>query len=485
MSATNLHPAKQFVLDFVDRNRGALAKLSDSIFYFAELGMQEHRTIGLMMSLLEENGFTIERGISGFETAAMATWGSGAPVIAIHTEYDANPSNSQRSGVAERAEIVPGAPGHCEGHNVNAAVMVTAAIAIKRAMEAHKLKGTIKVFGAPAEEQLLSRPYFVRDGFFDDVDVAFHDHISDQLKTDYGLIQSAAISADFKFTGESAHAAVAPWKGRDALDAVVLMDVGMAQYREHFQPGMTAHRVITDGGEQPNVIPAHAAVWWYFRHPDAAGARRLFERGCEIAKGAALMASCELKIDVRAAVWPVRANEVMAKVVQSNIELVGMPSWTEEEQEFARQLQRKAGVAEKGLQPAFSRLTGPAKQIAASNDSGDVSWAVPMARVWFPSNIPNITFHHWAAGAALATPIAHKGGEAGAKVLAASVLDFLIEPERAIAAKQSFKEELGGVTYEPLLPAEQRPPAELNQAVMDSFRALMEPHYIKERPVFA
>jgi aminobenzoyl-glutamate utilization protein B len=440
MSARKIHPAKQAALDFVERNRGALATLSDSVFYFGELGMQEHRTSELMSGLLEEHGFRVERGISGFPTAFLATYGAGEPVIAIHTEYDAAPANSQRPGVAEKAEIVPGAPGHCEGHNVNAAVMVTAAIAIRREMERHGLRGTLKVFGAPAEEQLLSRPYFVRDGYFSDVGVAFHDHIYDEFKTDYGLMQAAMISAAFNFKGEAAHAAMSPWKGRDALDAAVLMDLGMAQYREHFQPGMTAHRVITDGGDQPNVIPSRTRIWWYFRHPNAEGSRALFEQAKRIAQGAALMSNCEVDVDVLAAVWPVRGNRTIAEVIQSNIEAIGMPQWTEDEQAFARSVQRKAGVRDTGLRPAATPLTGPSQQIAASNDSGDVSWAVPMARVWFPSNIPNVAYHHWTAGAALATSIAHKGGWAGAKALATSVLDFFADPSLVDEARRSFRE---------------------------------------------
>lgn len=484
MNAVLNSPEKRFALDFVERNRQALACLSDSIFYFGELGMQEHRTAGLMSELLEGHGFSVQRGVSGFPTAFVASYGSGSPVIAIHTEYDANPSNSQKPGVAERAEIVPGAPGHCEGHNVNGAVLVSAALALRYAMERFKLRGTLRVFGAPAEEQLLSRPYFVRDGLFDDVDIAFHDHVFDEFKSDYGLMQSAMVSAGFTFLGESAHAAMAPWKGRDALDAVVLMDMGFAQYREHMRPTMTAHRVITHGGEQPNVIPARASVWWYFRDPTAKGARRLFEQAQRIAQGAAMMANCELQVDVRAAVWPVRGNQTMAEVIQRNVEAIGMPEWTRDEDDLARALQRQAGVREDGLRRAATPLTGPSVQIAASNDCGDVSWKVPMARVWFPANVPNLVYHHWTAGAALATSIAHKGGLVGAKALAASVIDFLKDPARVDEAKEVFRREIGDARYRPLLPEGQRPPPDLNAATMQKYRPLMEPHYIRERPVF-
>jgi aminobenzoyl-glutamate utilization protein B len=223
----NLGPEKAFCFDYLERNAGAIATLNDSIFYFAELGMQELETSKLMCELLEEGGFRVERGISGFASGFCATCGSGEPVVAIHTEYDANPDNSQASGVAEQRPIVEGAPGHCEGHNTNGAVLVAAALAVKAALDKFGLDGTLKVFGAPAEEQLISRPYYVRDGWFDDVDVAFADHIGSGFSVGYGLIQSALISATFTFHGETAHAGVAPWKGRDALDGVVLMDMGL------------------------------------------------------------------------------------------------------------------------------------------------------------------------------------------------------------------------------------------------------------------
>ncbi len=315
--------------------------------------------------------------------------------------------------------------------------------------------------------------------------MAFHDHIYDEFKTDYGLMQSAMVSAAFNFTGEAAHAAMSPWKARDALDAVVLMDMGMAQYREHFQPGMTAHRVITNGGDQPNVIPSRTSIWWYFRHPTAEGADVLFTQAKKIAQGAALMTNCEVAVDVLAAVWPVRGNRTMAEVIAANIEAIGMPAWTDAEQDFARALQRNAGARDIGLRPSHTPLTGPSKQIAASNDSGDVSWAVPMARVWFPSNVPNLAYHHWSAGAALATSIAHKGGWAGAKALAASVVDFLLDPSLVDASRRSFQDELGGAKYRPLLPDSQRPPLDLNRATMEKYRAQMEANYVRETPVFA
>jgi aminobenzoyl-glutamate utilization protein B len=481
---TNLGRSQSFVCDYADSNIQAVASLCDSIFYFGELGMQEFETAKLMCDLLEQGGFKVQRGIAGFPTGFCATYGSGRPVIAVHTEYDSNPDNSQAAGVAEPKPVVEGAPGHCEGHNVNAAVLVAGALAAARAIDAFGLKGTIKVFGAPAEEQLVSRPYYVRDGWFDDVDIAFHDHLGAEFAAPYGLLQSALISATFTFTGETAHAGVAPWKGRDALDAVVLMDMGVAQYREHMLPTMRAHRVITNGGDQPNVVPRKASIWWYFRDFTAEGTRSLFDQAKKIAEGAALMTRTSVEVDVMAAVWPTRGNRTLAQAVQRNIELVGVPEWSSEEDALARALQARAKVKVEGLRREVVPDRGPGIQRTSCSDSGDVSWKVPMVKFYYPANIPNIDFHHWAAGVAIATSIAHKGAVAGAKVLALSVVDFLEHPERVEEAKATFREELGGVEYKSLLPPDQKPPVDLNRATMEKFRAEMAKHYIKTPPRF-
>lgn len=484
MTGNNAAGPKADLLAYLDANAGALACLSDSLFYFGEPGLQEFESASLMTRLLEEAGFTVERGISGFETGFMAIYGEGRPVLALHAEYDGLPNNSQRPGVTEKQAIVDGAPGHCEGHNANAAVMVASAIALRRIMEAHGLAGTLKVFGAPAEELVLARPYFVRDGYFDDVDLAFHNHIGGDLSTEYGQVQIACVSADFTFHGETAHAGLSPWQGRDALDAVVLMDTGMAQFREHMEPMMRAHRVVTHGGAQPNVIPEKASIWWNFRHPDAAGASELFEHAKKIAEGAALMTKTRVDVNVRSAVWPVRCNRIIAEAMQANIETVGLPDWTPDEQGFARDVQRKADVETVGLREMLRPLSGPGPMIAASNDCGDISWKVPMGRVWFPGNIPGAHFHHWSAGVALTSGIAHKGALAGAKVLAASVLDFLKDSARIDEAKRVFREEVDGVDYAPLLPMDQQPDLSVNSELMATYRPRMREHYLKELPRF-
>lgn len=485
MAGADLEKYKTAAFACIERNAGAIALVGDSIFYFGELGNQEYQSAALMSGLLEKEGFEVTRGLSGFPTAFLATHGSGKPVVALHTEFDGNPDNSQRPGVCEPAPIVEGAPGHCEGHNVNAAVMIGAAIALRRVMEEHKLPGTLKVFGAPAEEQLLSRPYFVRDGLFDDADIALHPHIGADLRVGHGLMQSALVSATFTFHGESAHAGTAPWNARDALDAVMLMDAGLNQFREHLKPTARLHRVIVEGGHQPNVIPKRAKIWWYFRDSSAQGAQILFDQAKRIAEGAALMTNTEAEHNVLSAVWPTRGNRTVAEVVRGNIETVGLPPWSKEENALAVALQKKVGVAAGGLTKELSPYEGKVQQRASANDGGDVSWKVPMVKFYFPGNIPNIGYHHWAAGVALATSIAHKGAVAGAKVLAASALDFLTRPELVDEAWTTFADELGDTTYKSLLPAGQDPPADLNRTLMEAFRPAMAEHYLTAKPEFS
>lgn len=482
------HPgaAKSAVFKFLERNAPTLAALSDTIFYFAEPSLEEHESAALMCGILEREGFEVQRGISGFPTAFMAVFGEGSPVIALHAEYDACPQNSQVPGVFERQEMVEGAPGHCEGHNGNAAVMIAAAVALKHAMAQGRIKGTLKVFGAPAEELTLSRPYFVRDGYFDDVDVAFHNHIGTDFSTEHGLAQISALSADFVFTGASAHAGISPWEGRDALDAVVLMDAGIAQYREHMKPQMRAHRAITCGGEQPNVIPNRAVAWWCFRDPSANGVRTMFERASRIARGAAMMTDTDVAIELRSAVWPVRCNSTLAGLLQDNIELVGMPNWSHDEMAFARRLQKAIGKPETGLSERVTPLDGPKPEpLAASNDCGDVSWKVPMGRVWWPGTVPGTVFHHWSGGVPLTTSIAHRGALAGAKAMAGAVIDCLEDPSLVEAARASFADEVGDVEYEPLVPDDFRPAIDTHRSLMARYRPLQKPFHLDQQIAFS
>ncbi len=476
-TAVTLPPAKATAFAAIDRNADSIGRVGDAIFSYAELGMQEFETTALCVRLLKEMGYTVETGLSGMPTAIMATYGSGTPVIAFHAEYDALPNSSQTPGVTERLEVVKGAPGHAEGHNANAAVWIGAAFAVKQAMDAHHLAGTVKLVSAPAEEQGNSRPLFVRDGYFKGVDVAFHAHVGSDLSTSYGPRQYAMMSVEYEFFGNAAHASVSPWTGASAVDAVKVMDLGWDVLREHLPPTQRSHSVIVHGGAQPNVVPDYAKIWYYFRESTYEGTRNLYDKAKRVADGAALMTGTRVQETIVAASWPTRDNRTVAEVIQANIDLVGAPAWTADEQALARGIQKAFGSKEAGLAGKTGTLRA-AVQSTSSNDSGDITWIVPHGRVTFPANIPGVQSHHWTAAIAEATSIAHKGEVAGAKVVAGSIVDLLTRPALVAKAKETFQQEVAGSTYRPLVTPETKADLQMNVEEMAKYRPLMKPHYL-------
>jgi len=309
-------------------------QMVDSIFSFAELGFQEVETNRYLIDILKKNGFTVQEGIAGIPTAFMATWGSGKPVIALGSDIDCIPQASQKPGVAYHDPMIEGAPGHGEGHNSGQAVNITAAIAVKKLMEREKLPGTIRIWPGTAEELVGTKAYFVRAGFFKDVDVALFTHVSNDFGVSWGDREGTGlVSVEFTFTGETAHSAGAPWRGRSALDAVELMNIGWNYRREHLPLEHRSHYVITNGGDQPNVVPRNASVWYYFRHTTAAQIKSLWGIGESIAKGAAMMTNTELQpMRVLGTAWPQHFNKVVAETTWTNIKKVGMPEWSDADQ---------------------------------------------------------------------------------------------------------------------------------------------------------
>lgn len=449
----------------------------------AEIAMQEWETSKLVANALKDMGFTVETGISGFPTAVLGTYGTGKPVIAVHTEYDALPGGSQLAGVTERKPVVQGAPGHAEGHNCGPAVALGALFAMKEAMDKYNLQGTLKFFGVPAEELVLPRPFFVRDGYFDDVDAAFHCHLGQDLSTTWGIRNYGNVNVEFEFFGQSAHASTSPWTGHSAVDAAKLMDIGWDVLREHLPPTQRSHSVFMNAGVVPNMVPEYARIWFVFRDATNEGVRNLFEKAKNVAAGAALMTGCTWKAIVKAAPSAARDNQRLAEIVQANIDLVGMPQWTNEDVELAKAIQRATGVSEVGLiekPPALKQ----AVQGTSSNDSGDITWLVPHARLTFPSNVPGVPFHHWCAGIAPASSIGHKGIMVGAKVLAGTIYDLLSNPELMKEVRASFAEEMKGIEFKSLLPEDAEPPVGLNEQVMNRFRPHLEKHYLNKEVKF-
>ena len=453
----------------------------DMVFSFAELGFQETETSKYLTAILEAEGFKIERGIAGMPTAWMATWGSGKPVIALGSDIDCIPQASQKPGVAYHAPIIEGAPGHGEGHNSGQPLNITAAIAVKQLMQRSKLPGTIKLWPGVAEEQLGGKAHLVRAGFFKDVDVCLFSHVGSNLQVTSGPDRNnGLISVEYSFRGETSHSAGAPWRGRSALDAVELMNIGWNFRREHLRLQHRSHYVITDGGDQPNVVPGTASVWYFFREQDYDHLKTLHEIGNTMAQAASQMTNTSVTSRVLGSAWPKHANKPVAAAMAENIKAVGLPTWSDADQQLAKALQRELKSAPSGLPVAVRGLREiPASEAsAASDDIGDIAWNVPTVVLNYPANIPNVTGHHWASAVAMATPIAHKGTTAGAKVMAMTLVDLLTKPELRQQAWTYFKDvQTKSVKYRPLIAPEDKPAIWLNRKIMAEHREPMRKFY--------
>jgi aminobenzoyl-glutamate utilization protein B len=483
---TRLDTLKKEAAADVEARSAFTQQMVDSIFSFSELGFEEVETQRYVTSILEREGFKVERGAADIPTSWVARWGSGRPVIALGTDIDGVPQTNQTPGVVTRKEIVPGGPGHGEGHNGGQAVIVTAALAVKRILEREKLPGTIVLWPGVAEELLGAKAYFVRAGVFKDVDAVLYTHVGSALATSWGDGgNSGLVSVEYTFSGESAHAAAAPWRGRSALDAVELMNVGWNFRREHLRLAQRSHYVITNGGDQPNVVPPTASVWYYFRENDYDRIKEMWELGDTMSKGAAMMTATSVESRVLGSAWPGHGNRALAEAMHANIAVVGMPRWTDADQQFARTLQRAIGAPERGLntevnQSLFGRELIPdeQKQGGASDDIGDVMWSAPTASLIFPSNVPGVTTHHWTAAVAMATPVAHKGATQAAKVHAMTVLDLMLRPDLVKAARDYFENVQGKQRrYQPLIRPQDRPAISINKETMERFRPELRKHY--------
>jgi aminobenzoyl-glutamate utilization protein B len=474
---------KQEAAASVEAMKDVSQQMVDSVFSFAELGFQEFETHRYLVDVLKKNGFTVQEGIAGIPTAFMASWGSGKPVIALGSDIDGIPQASQKPGVAYFDPLIEGAPGHGEGHNSGVPLNITAALAVKKIMEREKLSGTIRVWPGTAEELVGTKAYFVREGYFKDVDVALFTHVANELSVAWGDREGTGlVSVEYTFKGQTAHSAGAPWRGRSALDAVELMNIAWNYRREHLPLEHRSHYVVTDGGDQPNVVPRTASVWYYFRQTTYPRIKELWEIGDTIAKGAAMMTGTELAgTRVLGSAWPQHMNKVVAETAWANIQRVGLPQWSDADQALAKAIQKELGAREQGLPAKIGEsLAGPVRDNrgGGSDDIGDVSWNVPTVTLRYPSNIPGLPGHNWANAIAMATPIAHKGVTAGAKVQAMTMIDLLLKPELVQQAWDYFRTvQTKDQKYEPLVRAQDKPAIELNRAIMEKYRPQMKKYY--------
>ena len=477
-----LYPEKKLALEWLSQPQELerFGKISDAIWSYAELGLQEHNSSKLLADTLEEAGFRVERGLAGMPTCFVASYGSGKPVVGILGEYDALPMLSQEGRNPKQKPVVAGAPGHGCGHNMQGSAAAAAAIAVKQAMDKFGFKGTIKVFGSPAEETAISRPYMVKAGLFKDVDAVIDNHADANFFSSYGVSGTGMFSTIFSFKGKTAHSGVVPWEGRSALVAVELMNHATSKLREHLFYTHRMHYVITEGGEAPNVVPDKASVWYFVRNSDDK-VEKDYEKVVNAAKAGALATGTDLvKVRVLTAIHQRYANKAAAELYQKNIELVGIPAWTEEEQAYAQALQKELGKPEDGFPTKVKEIEEPAVTFigGGSSDVGEVTLIAPTATIKFPGQVPGLINHHWSTTSCTYGSAAWKGLNAGAKAIAASAIDLMTKPEELKKLKDEFIETSRKNPYHSYLPDDAQPPLDMYDELMVKYRPLMEKHYL-------
>ena len=460
----DLSKAASTAIEDVDRRSDELKAVNHAIWEFAEVGLQEHQSSKLLISKLRDNGFDVTRGVSDMPTAFVASYGSGKPVIGILAEYDALPGMSQKAEPS-RSPVNDGDPGHACGHSGLGTGALGAALAVKAAMDRHEIKGTIRLYGTPAEETVIGKIYMLLDGQFDDLDVCLHWHPSTKTGVWAGS-SKAVVSVKFTFDGVSAHAAGNPEKGRSALDAVELMNLGVNFMREHVKEDARMHYVITDGGGAPNVVPPTATVWYFVRADKHEDVEYYFDWVKDIAKGAAQMTRTKLKVQIDTDCHELVVNDPLSELLHGNLEKVGMPTFTDADRAFARRIQQPLidefgttfpqAIADRILPLQESRT--PSK---GSTDVGDISWYVPTGGIRTTCMAAESPGHSWQNVACIGSSIGEKGTIYAAKVLAVSALDLFQQPDLVKAARADWIERMKGRKYTSLIPKGQKPPVKI------------------------
>jgi len=468
---------KDIAVDWIEKNKERIIEISDLIWEYAELGLQEYKSSKLLADELEKNGFKVERGVAGMPTAFIAEWGSGRPVIGILGEYDALAGLSQKR-VPWREPLKPGAPGHGCGHNLFAAATLGGAIALKRAMEAGKLNGTIKYFGCPAEETLIGKVYMARDGLFKGLDFAVNYHPGSMNTVSLGS-SNAMNSVKFHFFGRASHAGGSPELGRSALDAVELMDVGVNFLREHVVQDARIHYIVERGGDQPNIVPAYARSWYYIRAPERDQVEYIYNWILDIAKGAALMTRTKHKTEFITGCYNMIQNKTLALTCLKNMREIGPLKFDEEDFEFAKKIHEHISIEQKKTMLKRRKIPNWEKLVDVvldeevrdpwdegmvghgSTDVGDVSWQTPTFSFTTTCFVLGSPGHSWQNVAAAGTGIGHKGCIYAAKIIATTSLDIILNPKLLEEAWKEFREKTKGKEYKPAVPPDAKPPLNL------------------------
>jgi len=465
---------KKYAFDWIDKNKEQIIEISDKIWEFAELGLIEFKSSMLLADELEKNGFKMKRGIAEMPTAFIGTWGRGKPVVGIMGEYDALPGLSQKD-VPRQEPLESGKPGHGCGHNIYGTSGMAAAIAAKKAMEKYGIKGTIKFFGCPAEENFDGKGYMVRGGYFDGVDASISHHPSSMNAV--SLRSSLSVnSAKFHFSGKASHAGGSPEQGRSALDAVELMNIGVNYLREHVIQDARIHYIIEKGGDQPNIVPPYARSWYYVRAPERDELEPIHDWILEIAKGAAMMTRTELKVEFVAGIYNLIPNRTIAELIIKNMREIGLPKYSDEDLKFAKEINKtitpemKITQLKKSKRPGWERLVdklmddeipdpwGDGDYSHGSTDVADVSWQSPTVEFGTATWVLGTPGHSWQNVAQSKVGLGHHSLIFSSKVMAATAIDLLTKENVLNKAKEEFRQRIGNRKYESPIPPDHKPP---------------------------
>lgn len=461
------------ISQIIEQNRELLVQASDRVWELAETRFEEFQSFELLSHILEQEGFHVERGVGGIETAFIASYGEGKPVIAILGEYDALPSLSQKAGIFHNEAVIEGGNGHGCGHNLLGVGALGAAIAVKRMMIEQQIQGTIRYYGCPGEEGGSGKTFMVREGLFDDADVALTWHPGSHNMIMEGR-SLANYQVYYKFKGISSHAAISPHLGRSALDAVELMNVGVNYLREHIIPEAKIHYAVTNsGGDSPNVVQAEAEVLYLIRAPKVQQVEEIYQRVNNIARGSALMTDTTVEIKFDKACSNLMPNHTLNRVFHRNFESLGIPIHTDEEQQMAKQMRTTFSAKEKTSEWKLDRRlkdkdlsdylqpysTESHYQISSSTDVGDVSWVVPTAQCQVACYALGTSYHTWQMVAQGKTVLGHKGMLHASKVIASTALELFMNPEIIAEAKLELQESHDGEAYTCPIPKEVKPAA--------------------------
>lgn len=443
---------KKQAVSSIERHSAELVRLSRQIWEFAETALRETRSAAVLADYAEAQGFRITRGVAGMPTAFIASYGEGRPIIGILGEYDALPGLSQKA-VPRQEPLAEGAGGHGCGHNLFGPASLGAAIAVKELIAAGKLRGTVRFYGTPAEEAVGGKQYMAREGLFNDLDVALAWHPDHSTQADTGSSQ-AIVDLSVEFRGTAAHAAFDPWNGRSALDALELLTHGLNQLREHVRPTVRIHYVVASGGAVPNIVPDRARLWLWVRDSRRAGVEEVLERVRPMAQGAAQMAGVTAELKIQGGSYEMLVNMAGAELLHRNLEWLGPITYTDEEQEFARAIQRATGKPEAGMDGSVHPLKPqPPDPPGGSTDVADVSWIVPTLHLSVSTAPAGTPWHSWPVVASAGHSVGQKGMLHAARALAATAIDLFEDAEARRAIRAEFDQKTAGHVYRGYIPA--------------------------------